>query len=149
MAFQFTLEALLRYRRGVEHRERLRLAAIHRTLAGLRQQTEAFARQQTSLRSQLKQRMSGGVSMAELHEANSFETVAQKMTESLLAQIARHDTERAAQQERYLLAWKNCQVLEKLRERQRLAWQGKMTRRAQQELDEQALRRFRQAPASN
>lgn len=148
MSFHFTLDTLLRYRRNQKDQEQRVLRAIHSNLAALRQRLEQVRRERLATRSLLNAQLQGGSDGERLRENQSSEELLDHSERALLEQIDKFERARQLQQQRFEQCWRNCQILENLRERQFTEWRSEQERREQQRLDELAILRFRRDMAS-
>jgi len=136
MAFRFPLQALLKLRLGFEERERLRLAAVISRLHQLRSQYEAGQQQKRAAEIKLMQQMRAGMIAVEFHFAQASLEAEGRRLKLVLAEIAKVEQLRQAQQAAYLEAQKKRKILERLRERQAEVYRLEEDRREQQRQDE-------------
>ncbi|MGO9271843.1 MAG: flagellar export protein FliJ [Terriglobia bacterium] len=136
MAFRFPLQALLKLRLGYEERERLRLAAVISRLHRLRSQYESWQKQKQMAEVKLSEQMRAGMVAVEFHFAQASLEAEDRRLKLVLAEIAKVEQLRQAQQAAYVEAQKKRKILERLRERQAEAYRLVEDRREQQRQDE-------------
>lgn len=147
MAFHFTLETLLRYRRNQKEQEQRVLRAIHSNLAALRHRLEQLRRERLDSRRLLNAQLQRGASSGRLSEQQSSEELLNRAERALLEQIEKFERARQMQQRRFEASWRSCQIIENLRERQLTEWRIAQEHREQQRLDEVAILRFHRGEA--
>lgn len=141
MAFRFSLEAVLRVRRGQENAERLKLEAIASELA------QAFARYQEltsnslELLRQFQQRLAGGVAGSEMQLEVERAAIVNAACDSLRAQLLEIEKRRVAQAQIYCRARQNREIVEDLRLRKYDSYRIELGRREQKDLDDLFLMR--------
>lgn len=141
MAFEFSLESVLRLRRGQERMERLKLEAIASELAQARRQLDFLRDRHLEIRRQFRQRMIAETYGSELHfETESSERV-EAVGRAMEIRIAQLDQQRLKQVEAYKRARQRRETLENLRERKLEAYLQALGRRRQQDLDDVFLMR--------
>jgi len=136
VAFRFSLQALLKLRLGYEERERLRLAAVISRLHQLRSQYESWQQQKQMAKIKLTEQMRAGMVAVEFHFAQASLEAEDRRLKLVLAEIAKVEQLRQAQQAAYLEAQKKRKILERLREHQAEAYRLVEERREQQRHDE-------------
>jgi flagellar export protein FliJ len=135
MAFHFSLETILRLRRGQERAERLKLEAIASERARARRQLEIMTEQFFESRRRFQQLMVQGMSGSELKfESAGSESVA-AARRTLKARISELEQQRLKQVEAYMKARQSREILENLRDTKFEVYRQTQSRREQQELD--------------
>jgi flagellar export protein FliJ len=141
MAFEFTLNAVLRLRASYERIERLRLLQITAAMVQVQSEIAAANRDSEAARRSLRERLASGSSGVEIQFEAAREAVRanhRRLLESRLASLRRkHEAQRAA----YRVARQKREILENLRERQFQDFLRQETRREQHALDELYLLR--------
>jgi len=148
MAFHFSLAAVLRYRQGLEERERIRLQNLHTRRAALlreaQQLRETRACLQGSLRQRLEKRLTAAVEVQFLiASCDGLHRREQQLQVSLFQVQA----EIAAQAQRYREQRQGREVLESLRQARWSEYQLVQRRREQAIVDELLLLRRNRKPA--
>ncbi len=137
MMFRFRLEKVLQQRRReVEARSREVAAtrAVHaRLLAAHDQAARDLQRHREAAASA---RTAGALDAAALMRAGAWLDVRQVELVRLGEQVARAAAEVEAAQERLTAAWRDREVLERLRQRQHREWREEQARRERRALDE-------------
>jgi len=136
VAFRFSLQALLKLRLIYEERERMRLAAVISRLHQLRSQYESWQRQKQMAENKLSEEMRTGMVAVEFHFAQASLEAEDRRLKLVLAEIAKVEQLRQAQQAAYIEAQTKRKVLERLQERQAEAYRLAEDRREQQRQDE-------------
>ncbi len=141
MAFHFTLEAILRLRRGQERVERLKLETIASEQAQARNQLENMTQQFYESRRRFQQQMGQEVFGVELQfeDGRSDRVAAARL--ALEMRIAALEQLRLKQMEAYTKAHQSRELLEKLRDRKFELYRQALSRREQQDLDDLFLMR--------
>lgn len=144
MAFRFTLETVLRYRRCLEERERIRLQALlARRAAGLREAADLNAARH-SLKTNLLHSMAGAnIAAAELQFGVRQGNGIQQAVQSTELRLRALQTEIGRQAERHEAERRRSEVLQALRDDQQREYQLTRKRREQAMLDELHLLRHR------
>ena len=141
MAFEFTLEALLRYRRTLEENEQRRLVGLLARRAALQRQLEqahdSLRRLQTTMLDMLEQ----PTVSAEIQFAVAQQKAIGEKQGLLRVDLQRLATEVAEQSQRYRTARRQREVLEALRTSQLRVYQARERRREQARQDELFLLR--------
>jgi flagellar export protein FliJ len=145
MAFHFTLETILRYRRSVEDHEQLRLKAILLRRAAVLQQQEQLRKARSELQTNVQHVLSQhGLSAAELQFCLVRSREMELSEERLNGPLRELQSEIVAQTARYQAERQRREVLESLRNVQLRNYEMVRTRREQSMLDElHLLRRHR------
>jgi flagellar export protein FliJ len=145
MAFHFTLDTVLRYRRSLEDHEQLRLKAMLLRRAAVLQQQELLRKARSELQTNLHHVLSqAGLSAAELQFSLIRSRDMQLSEERLNPPLRELQSEIVAQAARYQAERQRREVLESLRDVQLRNYETARTRREQSMLDElHLLRRHR------
>ena len=145
MAFHFTLDTVLRYRRSLEDHEQLRLKAMLLRRAAVLQQQELLRKARSELQTNLQHVLSqAGLSAAELQFCQVRSGELQFAEERLNPPLRELQSEIVAQAARYQAERQRREVLESLRDVQLRNYEMARTRREQSMLDElHLLRRHR------
>lgn len=141
MAFHFSLEAVLRLRRGLERVERLKLEAIIIEQAKTRAQLEELTESHFELRRQFQRNLGNGLVGSELQFEAMREAGATALRASLSARLKELDQQRWAQAQIFKKARQHREVLENLHVRKLDLYRIEQGRREQQELDDLFLMR--------
>ena len=119
MAFHFTLETVLRYRRTLEDREQLRLQSLLLKRSTLLQQLEHLRMTRSELRANLLRTLEqSSLSAAELQFCTRREQGAHQAEEYLQVQLREMQAEVARQTGQYQAERQRRQALESLRDAQ-------------------------------
>jgi flagellar export protein FliJ len=141
MAFQFSLQSVLRLRAAFERMERLRLQALAAAVARLRQEVVAIDRAALQIRQDTQARLAGGVAAVEIHFAMWTASAQRERKRLLLAQIEELEKKRVVQEQAYVVARQKLEIAESLREGQWQAYRVEQARREQRAADEMFLMR--------
>jgi len=141
MAFHFSLEAILRLRRGQERAERLKLEAIASEQALARNQLENMTRQFFASRRCFQRQLGDEKFGAELQFEDERSDRIASARRALEMRIAELEQERLKQVVAYKKAHQSREVLENLRGRKFALYVQMLSRREQQELDDLFLMR--------
>lgn len=141
MAFHFSLDAVLRLRRGQERIERVKLEAILSERAKIRARLEDVTQCHFELRRQFQQELAGVLVGSELHFEAMREAKLASLRAALQARLAELDQQRWAQTQIFLKARQAREILENLRLRKLHLYRIKQGRREQQDLDDLFLMR--------
>ena len=142
MAFRFTLEAVLRYRRSLEDREQTRLQALLVRRAGFLGQLQRNRQAQLQLQHELHQELQAAPRLArELHLSVAGLRAVEQREVFLQSQMQPLQAELAAQTARYRQERRKRELLESLRDTQLGDYRRQQQRRQQAMLDELYLLR--------
>ena len=136
VAFQFSLQALLRWHQVREDREKLRLAALTTHLVQKRTLYEEQDRSRRQAGRDLADFMQSGIVASEVHfdvEGLEWDT---RRLKALAADVKRIEQARQTQQDAYIDAKKKRESLESLRTRRLDAYRLLQGRREQQQVDD-------------
>lgn len=145
MAFHFTLEPVLRYRRSLEERERLRLQGLLARRAVAMREIERLCEARSDLRNSLQRCLEEAhVSAAEVQLCHERSSSMERIVARVRTQLEALQTEIVRQTERYDAERQRSEVLQSLRELQLRVYRQTQQRREQAMLDElHLLRRSR------
>jgi flagellar export protein FliJ len=146
MPFHFSLEAVLRSRRGQERMERLKLESISSELAQARARLEDMKESNLVLRRRLQQDLANTMSGSELQfEATRAARAAYAYT-ALRARLADLEVHRIAQLQVYMKVRQSREAFEIVLKRQLHFYRLEQSRHEQQDLDDLFLMRQGIAP---
>jgi flagellar export protein FliJ len=135
MAFRFALAPLLRLRRSLEHQRALALQRASFSLARAQDELAALERFLSKAATADSASLSKGRSAAELQFADLLREQFLRLRQEMQAQIRELESIRQQAALTYRQALRDREALERLRERQREAYQTEQSRSEQQELD--------------
>lgn len=137
--YQFNLEPLLNHQRFIEDQHQKGLAEIRLKLEEQKTQLERLLRKEAQMTAQLKKKHSGALSSDDLILYRHY---FDRLRDDIANQRARAaETERCfrVKQEELMEAVKKRETLEQLKEKGLSAYQEKLTRKEQADLNEAAL----------
>jgi flagellar export protein FliJ len=146
MAFHFSLDAVLRMRRGQERAERLKLEAILSAQAQAQARLQEVTESSFELHRQFQQRLGGGMAGSELQFEAAREANATSVCSDLRTRLQELEQRRMAQVQIFYKVRQNREVLENLRLRKLNLYLIEQGRREQQELDDLFLMRRANRP---
>jgi flagellar export protein FliJ len=147
MAFHFSLNGVLRLRESLEKAELQQLRAIAAAVAFSRAELDSLDKDiESAQRWTLDAAATSGLTGAELHFEVLREGVLRAVRSSLAEKLAGLQRQREEQQQRYLHARQQREILSNLYQRQLAAYRLQQARREQQRLDELFLIRTNFAP---
>ncbi len=138
--FRFRLEKVLRYRERREDDEARAMRRAAEVLQQARARRAAQDRFIAALGAEGEARRRAGANVAQWRLLAAFLTVQEEKRRVLLARERSAAAALVAQRARLLAAHRDREVLERLRERQRLVWEEEERRRERRALDEVAAR---------
>jgi flagellar export protein FliJ len=141
MAFHFSLEAVLRVRRGQERVERQKLEAILSEEARTWARLEEVGHRQLELRRQFQHELGSGLAGSEVQYEALREASVASLIAALRTRLAELDQQHHAQAQIFIKARQRREVLENLRLRKLDLYRIDQARREQQELDDLFLMR--------
>jgi len=141
MAFHFPLDTLLRYRRSLEHQEKLRFQEALRQVAAVQSQIGTADQQLRALAETQSGQLSAGLTSAELHFHALCRNVLQRRREELQRELAEKQRLCELGRRHFLEAQRQREIVETLRRRQFQLYRQKETRVEQARLDEMFLLR--------
>jgi flagellar export protein FliJ len=141
MAFNFPLQAVLQYRKSLEHQQELRLRAANQQVARVRHLIEQLDLRRQQLQSTQERELSSGTTSAELHFGLQREAELQRHRLTLQQQLAALEKARDQQREIFQQARRARETLESVRDHQLLVYKKEAVRREQRGLDDLFLMR--------
>lgn len=141
MAFRFKLDAVLRFREGVEHTEEAALYRIVREIADAEAELQQIEINQDRLREQREQELTLKLPAVHLLEIAEREMELKNAAEVLRLRLQQLETQRAKQLAIYQSAHQDREVLSELRDQQRKAHELEQRRQEQKTLDDLFLAR--------
>ncbi len=135
MAFQFALAPLLRLRQSIERQHTLQLQEAVLRVARARQTLTDLERFMNEMAQSDESGLAAGRTSAELQFAILLREKAQNYRAQLKTGLSELELDRQKALAAYHQAFREREVLETLRARQRTAYQQEESRRQQQELD--------------
>ena len=141
MAFRFTLDAVLKYRKNLEQREYLALGRVHQEIAQVELQLEQCEEWRSDHVRRREAEATRGIASIHLQDAYEQERRLEKQRDELEAK--RQELRVKLQQclRAYELARQKREVLEELRSRQLQAYVLDQSRREQRRVDDMFLSR--------
>ncbi|MFZ0287278.1 MAG: flagellar FliJ family protein [Terriglobales bacterium] len=143
MAFQFTLAAVLKYRRNLEHREYLALEKIHQEIVQVDLQIQQCEERRSEALRRREAETTRGIASIHLQDAYERERNLERQRDEL--QGKRHELKVKRQQclKTYQLARQKREILEALRNRQLSAYVLEQSRHEQRQIDDLFLSRLK------
>jgi flagellar export protein FliJ len=141
MAFVFSLEALLLFRKSLEHQEELLLQEANYQLSLVQRQISEVDSQLESLQKLLQHELQQGLSAAELHFRNQCGVTLIEHRRRLEQDAVRKEKLRRERMESFQIARRRREVVETLRQHQWQLYRQNETRQEQRQLDDQLLSR--------
>jgi flagellar export protein FliJ len=135
MAFRFALAPLLRLRQSIERQRTLQLQAANLRVSQARETMAQLERSLDDAAQSDSVRLAAGCTAADLQFASVLRESLQHFREDLQSDVRKLELERQKVLGEYHQAYREREVLETLRARQRRAYQQEQSRRQQQELD--------------
>jgi flagellar export protein FliJ len=141
MAFRFTLDAVLKYRKNLEQREYLALGRVHQEIAQVESQLEQCEEWRSDHARRREAEATHGIASVHLQDAYEQERRLEKQRDEL--EVKRQELRVKLQQclKAYELARQKREVLEELRSRQLQAYVLDQSRREQRRVDDMFLSR--------
>jgi flagellar export protein FliJ len=147
MAFHFSLNGVLRLRESLEKAELQQLRAIAAAVASSRAELDSLDKDiEAAQRWTLDAAATRGLTGAELHFEVLREGVLRAVRSSLAEKLVGLERKREEQQQRYLQARRQREILSNLYQRQLAAYRLQQSRREQQRIDELFLIRSNYNP---
>jgi len=143
MPFRFSLEAVLSYRKNVEHAEELTLNEILRQIAAAHQQLQQLQSDHRSLREQRDRNLTKAQPAVYLQELAEKEQYIERVIETVQAQLRELDAKRESQLAVLRAAQQDREVLDEVRKQKHDAYQLEQNRREQKTLDDLFLSRIK------
>jgi flagellar export protein FliJ len=141
MSFRFKLDAVLRFREGVEHTEEAALYRIVQQIIEAEAELKQTTINQDRLREQREQELTLKLPAVHLLEIGERELELKNAAEELRLRLLQLETERVQQLAIYQNAHQDRQILSELRHHQRQAHELEQTRQEQKMLDDLFLAR--------
>jgi|ERR1700683_905824 len=141
MAFHFPLEAVLHFRRSVEHQQELRLRSANQQVARVQNMIEQMDLRRQELYAAQSQELTAGITAAELRFGLQCETELLRRRRELEQQFMRLQQLREQQREIFHQARRARETLESVRDRQLRIYKKEALRREQRSLDDLFLLR--------
>ena len=148
MAFHFSLEALLRFRRSLERQQELLLQEANYQVSLIRRQIADIDLLLASRAAQTRQELRQGVAAAELHFGEDCESMLRHHRKHLERQALQKEELRRERMEALKAARRGREVVETLRQQQFQVHRQDETRQEQRRLDDQFLLRRNFLPRS-
>jgi len=141
MAFRFKLDAVLRFREGVEHAEEAALYRVVREIANAETELQQVKINQDRLREQRERELTLKLPAVHLLEIAEREFEFKNAAEALRLRLQKVETKRVKQLYIYQDAHRERLVLSQLRDQQRKAYELEQRRQEQKTLDDLFLAR--------
>ncbi len=141
MAFRFRLDAVLRFREGVEHTEEAALYRIVREIADAEADLQQVNTRQDQLRGQREHDLTQTLPGVHLLEIAERELELKDAADALRLRLQELEIQRVKQLAVYQSAHQDREVLSELREQQRKAYELEQKRQEQMMLDDLFLAR--------
>jgi flagellar export protein FliJ len=141
MAFHFSLDAVLHFRRSIEHQQELRLRAANQRVGRVRNMIEHLDGRRQELNSAQSKELSAGVTAAELRFELQCDVELLRQRRELEQQLAGVQKVRDQQREIFQQARQARETLEGVRDQQLRVHQKEAARREQRGLDDLFLMR--------
>jgi flagellar export protein FliJ len=143
MPFRFQLDAVLRFREGVERTEEAALHRIVQEIADVERQLQEIDLRQVHLREQREHDLVQKLPALHLMEIVEQEEMLNKTVDELRLRLQQLHTQRIEQLAVYQAAHQDRQVLSELREQQQRAYVLDQNRQEQKMLDDIFLARWK------
>jgi flagellar export protein FliJ len=143
MPFRFQLDAVLRFREGVERTEEAALHRIVQEIADVERQLQEIDLRQVHLREQREHDLVQKLPALHLMEIVEQEEMLNKTVDELRLRLQQLHTQRIEQLAVYQAAHQDRQVLSELREQQQRAYALNQNRQEQKMLDDIFLARWK------
>jgi len=141
MAFAFSLAAVLALRQQREQQEERALTAVLHELAAGRDTVGRIEGELSRVRAEIAQMAPQSLQAVSLHERYARVRVLEKGLLEMRARLAELEARRDAQQQIYLAARRDRDLLDELESRQRLSFTTEANRREQKRMDDLFLAR--------
>jgi flagellar export protein FliJ len=136
MAFQFSLETLLRVRRSIERQQELKLLCAVRQVVSTVQEIEMADRAIAAVWASEQQELETEMRAAQLHFDAAWRVVLYERRKGLEKVLAEREALRAQCQKEFQAAHREREAVEVLREEQRERYRGDEERREQAQMDD-------------
>jgi flagellar export protein FliJ len=141
MAFQFSLQTILHFRKSIEHQQELRLRAASQQVARVQHGIEQMDARKKDLLSAQTNQLSSGMTAAELRFGLECEASLLRQRRELDLQLVRQQQARDQQREIFQQARRARATLESVRDQQLRLYKQEAARREQRNLDDLFLLR--------
>jgi flagellar export protein FliJ len=141
MPFRFSLEAVLHFRRSIEHQHELRLRLAHQQVAHMRHLIAQFDAAIVALQQRQAQQLAAGMTAAEWTFQRSQIDRLRESRQNAERELARLETLRNHQQKVFQQARRERETFESLRTSHLREYERDAARREQRQLDELFLLR--------
>jgi flagellar export protein FliJ len=139
MKFRFPLETVLRFRKSLEKREWLALQAIAQRLQRTREETSRLEAERKTGRALVQDEMRKGLAGSALHFVCACDAVSARELQHKLNELVTFQQEYNKQQQVFLNARQQREVIEQLRHQEYQRFLRESARREQAEADEMYL----------
>jgi flagellar export protein FliJ len=147
MPFRFPLEAVLHYRRSLEHQQELRLRTANQQVGRVRRLIELAEERIRQAHAAQARELAAGTTFAEVRFALAAEAFLEGQRQTLERELHRLETLRNQQQRIFQQARRDRETFESLRDRQKREYDRDQARREQRNLDDLfLLRRYSPQP---
>jgi flagellar export protein FliJ len=141
MPFRFPLEAVLHFRKGIEHQQELRLRAANQQVIRVRHAIEQLDGKAQQAHAAGARELAAGTTAAEIGFALATQALLGSQRQSLEQELARLEGLRNQQQRLYQQARRQRETFESLRSHQEREYERNEARREQRTLDDLFLLR--------
>lgn len=136
MAFKFRLEKVARYRQKLVDEQGSQVARANRVVEGLLGRIAAVEEDIAAQMGGLSDESEDIVSVQGLMARTMWVTHLEKVRDEFALELHHARQERDSEREKLNAVWRDLEVLNKLREQQKAAWQAEQLKRENQDLDE-------------
>lgn len=140
--YQFSLEPVLQHRLTIEENLQRELADIQQHQLRMRRQEDELEQQRQKLYAEIRQRHKFGITISEGLTFADFSTALNLEIELLKVELQQLERKVEKKRQELLEAVKNRKILDKLKERQTIAYQGRLQKKEQDFLDEMGMNAF-------
>jgi flagellar export protein FliJ len=141
MAFQFSLASVLCFRQSVERRQQALLQAANLKVASVRSEIEALERHCGEMASASARDLNAGVSASQLHFTALCQAAVLQRHTQLREELARREEIRVCRSREFEQAWRQREVLERLRDEQFGRYRRRQEQQEQRRTDDLILLR--------
>jgi flagellar export protein FliJ len=141
MPFHFSLDAVLHFRKSMEHQQELRLRAAHQQVARVRHFLEQAEQRIKDSEHRRCDQLGSGMTAAELHFFLLGESALRRQMQELHRELVRIEALRDKQQRIYQQARQEREILDSLRDHQLGEYERNAARREQRAVDDLFLLR--------
>lgn len=142
MGFRFKYEALLKYRMHLRERAEIALGAAQKELRQNREMMDEYKNSIIEVNERLGESLKNGVSSDHIRNYSSYVTILKVRMEQQAALIAKSEKKVAEKMKELLDRTMQCNVFEKLKERDLGKWQQDQNIIEQGKMNEAALLRY-------